>query len=411
MRLTLVRWWCGDPPSGSVFPLGATTVSCTGIDASGNVAGEHFVVTVEDTSMPSIVGRVSPSPNANGWNKTDVAVTFTCSDIASAIITCDGDSTLDREGDLQSVGGIAVDNAGNIATATLTGINIDKTPPIVSITSPAQGAQFLLSEPVLIAWEVKDTLSGVDRSTGTAKHGSAVDTSSLGPHEFSLTATDRAGNSTTTTHSYTVVSLFADFVIHNTEVGLEGGSPRDEFLVEGTFKTGGFSNGIEMPSEAITVNFDGFTQTIPAASFTREANDLGFKYDGASGGITRFIIRDDGQFLVKAAMLKLFGVGLSSPISFSLTIGDDVGQTDIRLEDDGPFRLETRQTRDFFGVVLSVGDGVLRAKTNAGIVSVPVTPSTSIRLSRKPVAGLLDLIAGDFVAVSLEDQDGEVFRR
>jgi len=305
-----------DPPSGSVFPLGATTVSCTGIDASGNVAGEHFVVTVEDTSMPTILGRVSPSPNANGWNNTDVAVTFTCSDTASRIVTCKGDTTLVREGDRQSVGGIAVDSAGNVAVAMLSGINIDKTPPIVAIISPAQGAEFLLSEPVLTAWEARDTLSGVYKATGTTQPGLAVDTSSLGPHEFSLTAIDRAGNSATGSLSYTVVSPFADFVIHNTAVGLEGGSPRDEFLVEGTFRTGGFSNGIKMPNEAITVRFDGFTQTIPAASFIRESNDLGFKYDGAPGGITRFIVRDDGQFLVKAEMLKLPGVGLSSMDNF-----------------------------------------------------------------------------------------------
>ena len=398
-----------DPPSGSVFPLGATTVSCTGIDASGNVAGEHFVVTVEDTSIPTILGRVAPSSNANGWNNTDVAVTFTCSDIASSIVTCDGDSTLAREGDRQSVGGIAIDSVGNIATATLTGINIDKTPPVVIIKSPAQGAEFLLSEPVLTDWEVRDSLSGVDKATGTAQPGLAVDTSSLGPHEFSLTATDRAGNSTTASHTYTVVSPFADFVIHNTQVGLEGGSPRDEFLVEGTFKTGGFSNGIQMPDEDITVSFDGFTQTIPAASFVREANDLGFQYDGASGGITRFIVRDDGQFLVKAEMMKLPGVGLKSPVRFSMLIGDDVGQTDILLQREGPFRLETRQTRDFFGTVVSAGDGVLKAKTDAGIVSVPVTTGTSIRLSHKPGAGLLDLIPGDLVAVSLEEQDGEFF--
>ena len=398
-----------DPPSGSVFPLGATTVSCTGIDASGNVAGEHFVVTVEDTSMPTILGRVSPSPNANGWNNTDVAVTFTCSDTASRIVTCKGDTTLVREGDRQSVGGIAVDSAGNVAVAMLSGINIDKTPPIVAIISPAQGAEFLLSEPVLTAWEARDTLSGVYKATGTTQPGLAVDTSSLGPHEFSLTAIDRAGNSATGSLSYTVVSPFADFVIHNTAVGLEGGSPRDEFLVEGTFRTGGFSNGIKMPNEAITVRFDGFTQTIPAASFIRESNDLGFKYDGAPGGITRFIVRDDGQFLVKAEMLKLPGVGLSSPVRFSLRIGDDVGQTDIGLRVIGPYRLERRQTRDFFGAVVSAGDGVLTAKTNAGIVSVAVTPATSIRLSHKPEAGLSYLIAGDLVAVSLVEQDGEFF--
>src|SRR2546428_13857957 len=36
----------GLPASGSVFPIGTTTVGCTAIDASGNSAGAAFVVTV-----------------------------------------------------------------------------------------------------------------------------------------------------------------------------------------------------------------------------------------------------------------------------------------------------------------------------------------------------------------------------
>jgi hypothetical protein len=210
-------------------------------------------------------------------------------------------------------------------------------------------------------------------------------------------------------HSYTVVSPFADFDVHKTEVGLEGGAPRDEFLVEGVFETGSFSNGISVPNEVVTVTFDGFTQTVPAASFFRESNGLGFQYDGASGGVTRFIIRDDGQFLVKAEMLKLPGVGLDSPVSFSLRIGDDVGETAISLDDEGPFRLQTRQTLDFFGTVLSVGEGVLTAKTVSGVIKVSLTSDTSIRLSHKPDAEPSDLIPGDLVAVSLGERDGRYY--
>jgi hypothetical protein len=42
------------PPSGSVFPLGTTTVTCTATDASGNTASCSFTVTVvPPTSTPS----------------------------------------------------------------------------------------------------------------------------------------------------------------------------------------------------------------------------------------------------------------------------------------------------------------------------------------------------------------------
>jgi len=40
------------PPSGSMFPLGTTTVTCTATDESGNQATADFTITVEDTTVP-----------------------------------------------------------------------------------------------------------------------------------------------------------------------------------------------------------------------------------------------------------------------------------------------------------------------------------------------------------------------
>ena len=50
------------PPSGSVFPRGTTTVSCTATDAAGNESNCSFPVTVNDTEAPVVTG-VSASPN------------------------------------------------------------------------------------------------------------------------------------------------------------------------------------------------------------------------------------------------------------------------------------------------------------------------------------------------------------
>ena len=43
------------PASGSIFPLGTTTVTCTATDAHGNVTTQTFQVTVQDTTPPMIV--------------------------------------------------------------------------------------------------------------------------------------------------------------------------------------------------------------------------------------------------------------------------------------------------------------------------------------------------------------------
>jgi hypothetical protein len=50
------------PASGSLFPLGVTTVNCTATDASGNTAHGSFHIGVVDTTPPQIVdASVSPS--------------------------------------------------------------------------------------------------------------------------------------------------------------------------------------------------------------------------------------------------------------------------------------------------------------------------------------------------------------
>jgi hypothetical protein len=51
-----------NPPFGSTFTLGTTTVNCSAKDAAGNIAMGSFTVTVRDTTRPVIVSAVaSPS--------------------------------------------------------------------------------------------------------------------------------------------------------------------------------------------------------------------------------------------------------------------------------------------------------------------------------------------------------------
>ena len=67
---------------------------------------------------------------------------------------------------------------------------------------------------------------------------------------------------------------------------------------------------------------------------------------------------------------------------------------------------QAHQERDFFGTVLSAGDGLLVLSTEEGTVEVTIVGDTKIRLPRKHDAVLADLAEGDLVAVSLEESDG-----
>jgi hypothetical protein len=85
-----------------------------------------------DMVPPTIMGEADPAGNAAGWNNTDVTVSFTCTDADSGVASCSAPTTLTMEGANQSVTGTATDVAGNSASATVSGISIDKTAPTIS---------------------------------------------------------------------------------------------------------------------------------------------------------------------------------------------------------------------------------------------------------------------------------------
>jgi hypothetical protein len=108
------------PASRSMFPLGATSVSCSATDPAGNIATATFRVTVLDTTSPVIVVPVSKTVHAS--NSAGAAVTYD----ASANDTVDGPVSVrcsPASGSIfppgmTSVRCAASDKADNAATAT-----------------------------------------------------------------------------------------------------------------------------------------------------------------------------------------------------------------------------------------------------------------------------------------------------
>ncbi len=112
------------------------------------------------------------------------------------------------------------------------------------------------------------------------------------------------------------------------------------FEVEGRFVLGAGSDGIDVLNEDVTVAFDSYSLTIPAGAFFRDDDDEGFQYDGDPPGIKRIYLRDDGEFRVKGRDVDLNGIDLTNPVSVSLKIGDDMGQTTILFDDEGEYKLD-----------------------------------------------------------------------
>ncbi len=82
-------------------------------------------------------------------------------------------------------------------------LQVDTTPPAVTITSPADAAEYLLNSVVTAAWTATDERCRLT-ATGTVPSGSPIDTSTVGTKTFTVIATDSAGNTRSVTHTYYV---------------------------------------------------------------------------------------------------------------------------------------------------------------------------------------------------------------
>jgi hypothetical protein len=206
---------------------GVTTVTYYAEDSQGTLEASQTVDIKIDSIAPTISGSISPAANGDGWHNTDVTVTFTCSDSGSGVISCTDPTTIATEGTDQGLSGVAIDLAGYSTSTSITGINIDKTAPDVTITVPVDGALYIQNERILAEWSVSDALSEIATSSGTVSSGSPIDTATVGTKTFSVTATDRAGNEKTSTVTYTVESAAQatqDIITYLTGQGLPKGT-------------------------------------------------------------------------------------------------------------------------------------------------------------------------------------------
>lgn len=173
---------------------------CT--DNAGNIA-EHIGLWMLVDETPPVISFSSSAPVANsfGWNNSDVTVEWSCSDKLSCPMALSYTKTVSDEGDNQSAEGICEDLALNTATDTYTGINIDKTAPEVSITSPGNKSY---TGSVPIAATFSDSLSGVDNTSKVYLLDDKPVSSNItdliyayilpGTHTFSVKISDKAGN-------------------------------------------------------------------------------------------------------------------------------------------------------------------------------------------------------------------------
>lgn len=197
----------GEPQTGTkvvVATDGSHEVTFWSVDVAGNVEVSKALRVLVDNGLPTITGKATTDPNPAGWYKAPVTVEFTCDDALSGIASCQPKTTVAAQGANAAIG-TAVDHAGNEATTTVSGINIDTVAPVVTIAGITNGAQYTIGAVPAATASATDATSGLaGPATGTTTGG----TNGVGSFTYTASATDKAGNVGTASVTYTVVYGF-----------------------------------------------------------------------------------------------------------------------------------------------------------------------------------------------------------
>lgn len=169
-----------------------------------------------DTTKPTVT-ITSPVDGSKVAQGAEVTAAFSCADEGgSGLASCVGSTANGGKLDTSKLGPVTLtvtarDKAGNETVAQSTITVEDRTDPTVTLTTPAEGAVYDRGEAVAAAYSCADETggSGLDSCVGDVPNGENVDTSTLGEHSFTVTATDKAGNEASAVAHYTVVDVTA----------------------------------------------------------------------------------------------------------------------------------------------------------------------------------------------------------
>jgi Tol biopolymer transport system component len=203
----------GDAASGSPLDTataGLRTFTVTGVDNEGRTTTATVSYQVVDVIRPQLELR-TPRDGAEYGVGEAVTVDYSCTDPGGGVEFCDG--TLPSGAPLPTdvVGTYtffvyAVDTAHHVTEVAVTYRVVDRTPPSIVITAPAENGTYTLGESVSASF-VCDDNTGVAYCEGST----TVATDVVGTHTFTVAAADWYGNNAAVSKVYSVVYPFSGF--------------------------------------------------------------------------------------------------------------------------------------------------------------------------------------------------------
>jgi hypothetical protein len=274
------------PASGSTFPLGPTSVSCSATDAHGNTDSAGFTVTVEDTTPPALTVPADITAEASGPAGAVVTFAASATDIVDGSIT---PTCIPASGSTFALGTVAVtcsatDAHDNTGSESFNVTVQDTTAP--ALTVPANMVVPATSPSGAIVSFVASATDLVDTAPVVACVPPSGSTFPIGTTTVNCTATDFSGN--TSSKSFTVSVRYQLFGFYQ---------PVDMNGIWNTVKGGStvpfkfevFAGSTELTDTAVVSSFVAAPAACPANGFTADpiefttTGQTSLRYDTVAG--------------------------------------------------------------------------------------------------------------------------------
>ncbi len=321
-----LTWSVRDPETAIRETEGCApmTVTTDGIRGSSCKAwswagsAEQRIQLRRDTVPPVITVAATTAPNARGWYRTPVNVTFSCQDATSGVaVACPATQTLSAEGaSIASTAQSIRDFAGLTAQSDVVTVAIDRTAPqLVASVSPAPNAAGWHRSDATVSFVCSDALSGLQDACPATR----LVTQEGRAQTIAATVSDRADNASTASlqvnldrtpptirastaatpnaNGWYATDLYVVFNCMDGLSGVAGACPTTQVLSQEGSAVSSASHVVQdlagnssAPSNIVTVKIDKTPPTLsvtmpPAKLFLNASHDFALSASDALSGV------------------------------------------------------------------------------------------------------------------------------